>query len=92
MGTLPPRSPSSQPLISKAEISTVEIKRLDERIARLENSLEEIKKTLEEIKELIKNQDAIRREIFGSHRHTYKRPEKEKKFIDDKTSTPLENE
>lgn len=90
MGTFPPRSPPSRPSISDIRISATEIEQLNERIRRLENSLEKNRKLLEEIRNLIKNKDSIGRKIFESHRHEYKRPEKEKKFIKDKTSVPLE--
>ncbi len=89
MGTFPPRAPPSQPSTSDIRISTTEIEQLNERIARLENSLEENRKLLEEIREIVKNQDPISREIFESHWHEYKRPEKMKKFVVDETSFPI---
>lgn len=90
MGTFPPRAPPNQPLTDSIGISTSEIEQLNERIRRLENSLEKNRKLLEEIRGLIKNKDSIGRKIFESHRHEYKRPEKEKKLIKDETSIPLE--
>lgn len=89
MGTFPPRAPPSQPSISDIKISTTEIEQLNERIARLENSLKENRKLLEEIRGLVKSQNSISREIFESHWHEYKRPEKMKKFVTDKTSSPI---
>lgn len=89
MGTFPPRSPPSQPSITDIKISTTGIEQLNERIARLENSLEKNRKILEEIRDIIKSRNPIERKIFESHQHEYKRPEKMKKFVVDKTSAPI---